>query len=97
MIVEALILDGQDGLDELSRDARERNVDALLAEDGERLTILHVKERRRLRHRADAAQRLAIGNVAGDTRHEPDARAEHQHHHRRHRDGQTAMRAIQGR
>jgi hypothetical protein len=71
VIVEALILDGEDGIHQTLRDARQRHLDALLAEDREGVLITGVEQRRGLRHRADAAQRVAVGHRAEDADDEP--------------------------
>ena len=95
MVVEPLILDGQDRLHELWGDLRQRDVNALLAKDGKGLTIARVEDRRRLRHRADAAQGLAIRNLADDASDEPDAGDEHGRGDRCGGQCEPAMRTIQ--
>ena len=97
VVVEALILDREDRLHEPGRDFRQRDIDALLAKDRERGLILRVEERRGLRHRADAAQRLAIGHLAGDAGDEPDDGNEDGGGRRRRRDRDPAVRAIERR
>jgi hypothetical protein len=65
VIEKALILNGDDGLDEVGRHLRERHFDPLLFEDGEDGPILRIEDRRRLGHVADAAQRRAIRKTGG--------------------------------
>ena len=63
VIEEALILDRDDRLDQVLRDPRQRNLDPLFLEDGEDRAIAGVEQRRGLRHVAEAAERLAVGQT----------------------------------
>ena len=71
VIVEALILDGDDRLHEVRRDARQRHFDPLLAENRERRLVVNVEQQRRLRHRADAADRGLVRETRDHAPEEP--------------------------
>ena len=72
VIVEALILDREDGVHQVRRHARERHIDALFLEDGEGGLVGTIEQRRRLIHRADAAQFLAPRHGHDDSAGVPD-------------------------
>src|SRR5919197_599371 len=74
MIVEALILDREDGLDQIRRDVVEADRDPLLLVDRERELIVGVEHRGRLPHFADALNGFAVGQTALQIDEEPDAR-----------------------
>ena len=61
VVVEALILDGHDGLNEMGRDARERHVEALFAVNRERPLVVGIQECGRLGHRPDALDLRPVG------------------------------------
>ena len=63
VIVEALILDGENGIHQVRRHARQRNINPLFLEDGERWLVGTIEERRRLVHRADARSSSAAGTA----------------------------------
>ncbi len=96
MLVEPLVLDRNDSLDEVGRDAVERNLDALFLEDREDGLIVRVKERRGLRHGADAAERLRVGQAGRQVVTEPGRVAAGQEQcdgHRRHEPAEQARSA----
>ncbi len=94
VIVEALILDRHDGANEVWRYAIERNLDALFAEDGERGLVVRVEERRRLGHRAHAAQRVRVGKTRQNVAGEPCGAAHGGPHERRERDHGAREEAV---
>ena len=68
VLVEALILDGHDGLHQERRDLGERHLEALLLEDREGRPPVGREQRRRLRHVADPGQlALARGRVESES------------------------------
>ena len=58
MAFEPLILERDDRLAQVWRDARERDLDAIFPEDRENRTVIHVIERRGLRHLAECPKRI---------------------------------------
>ncbi len=61
VIEEALIFDGNHGVDEVLRHLLQRNFDPLFLEDGEGGLVGGVEDRRRLDHIAHVTQRLPVG------------------------------------
>jgi hypothetical protein len=66
VLVEALVLDRDDGLAHRLADLLERHLDALFLEDGEHRLVALVVERGRLRHVAHRRQGTAVGQRATD-------------------------------
>ncbi len=71
VLVEALVLDRDDGLDEIRRHPFERNLDALFLEDREDGLVGRVEQRRGLGHVPDVAQRVAVGQPGRQVVAEP--------------------------
>ena len=75
VIEKALVLDRDDGVNQILRDFGEGNFDALLFEDRERRLVAGVEDGRRLDHIAHVAQRLTSGQspreVPGEPCHRP--------------------------
>jgi hypothetical protein len=62
MVVKTLVLDVDQGVDEIRGDLGERHFDPLFLEDGEGELILAVKDARRLIHDAHLRDRVAVGS-----------------------------------
>ncbi len=71
VIEEPLILDRNDGIDQVLRYLVEGDLDSLLFEDGEGRPIAGVENRRRLDHVPHVAQRLAVGQSRRQVVREP--------------------------
>ncbi len=71
VIEEPLILDRDDGLEEVLGHLLERNFDPLLFEDRESRPVARVENGRRLDHVAHVSQRLAVGKAARQVIREP--------------------------
>ena len=88
VIVEPLVLHGHQRAHEVRRNLLQRNLDPLLLVDGERRPIRGIEQRRGLRHVADPAQALAVGQVARKAPGEPaHGRRGHPYGEGDHRDG----------
>ena len=71
MLVEPLVLDGENRLPGDRRDLAQRHLDALFLEERVDRLVLPIEQRRRLGHVADAAEALAAGHRGGKIDREP--------------------------
>jgi hypothetical protein len=74
VVVEPLVLDGQNGADQIRRDLIERHFYPLLLEDRERRPPVGIEHGRRLGHVADRAQALPRGELGQEIPAEPSNR-----------------------
>ena len=87
VIVEPLILDGDERLDEMRGNFGERHVDPLFLEDGEGELILGVEDRRRLIHVAHLRDGVADREAPCASRDRPDRADDRQHDRQRESEG----------
>ena len=71
MVVEPLVLDGENRLPGDGRDLAQRHLNALFLEQRVDRLVLPIEQRRRLGHVADAAEALATGHRGGKIDREP--------------------------
>ena len=71
VVFEPLVLERDDGLPQVRRDARQRHFDAIFPENRENRTLIDVVQRRRLRHFAESSKLVATRQ----------ARKQDNHHH----------------
>jgi hypothetical protein len=81
VLVEALVFDGDDGLDEVRRDLPDWDLDPLLLEDREGRIVGGVEDRRRLRHLPDRAKGVAVGQTRCEVVAEPRGPTTDEEHH----------------